>query len=405
MPSDPCGGGWRRAHCARSRAQPRERRYSGVSRVRHALLPCWSLAPMHALARARSQGTGARRRPVVDRRPDRGEGRIDPQQRPPVVAVSGARAALEAHYFLALPTETMVDVLMDKAKFQAYAEEIRLRVPRAVVLEEGHDEQALDVLSMPVVLKPVDRALVLAGVERTTRADTRAEARAVARRMRCAASSVVVQEWIDGDDDDIYFTLFVCDGQARIVALFTGRKMICAPPLVGSTALCVAATEEHQALAAQTQALVTHSRYHGIGGLEFKRHRCTGEFVVVEPTVGRADWQQEIATLCGVNIPAIAYRTVLGEPVESVGPIDPAVAWRASFRYRPRPGALPPGTRFVDGYFRRADPLPGVYSIYTYARTSALARLAKRALGVAELRQSRPVTEPIPVIQTSTIGG
>ncbi len=317
-----------------------------------------------------------------------------------VVAVSGARAALEAHYFLALPTETMVDVLMDKAKFQAYAEEIGLPMPRAVVLDEGADEHTLDVLSMPVVVKPADHEL--APAERTRRADTLAEAHTVARRMRCAASPVVVQEWIDGDDDDIYFTLFVCDGQARIVALFTGRKMICAPPLVGSTALCVAATEEHQALAAQTHAFVRDSHYHGIGGLEFKRHRRTGQFVVVEPTVGRADWQEEIATLCGVNIPAIAYRTALGQPVESVGAIDAAVAWRASLRYRPRAGALPPGTRFVDGYFRRADPLPGVYSVYTYAITSVLARLARRF--VKQLR-SRPVPEPIPVIQTSTIGG
>jgi D-aspartate ligase len=317
-----------------------------------------------------------------------------------VVAVSGARAALEAHYFLALPTETMVDVLIDKTKFQAYAEEIGLPVPRAVVLDEGADEQALDVLSMPVVVKPADHEL--APAERTTRADTLAEAHTVARRMRCAASSVVVQEWIDGDDDDIYFTLFVCDGQARIVALFTGRKMICDPPLVGSTALCVAAAEEHQALAAQTQAFVTHSRYHGIGGLEFKRHRRTGQFVVVEPTVGRADWQEEIATLCGVNIPAIAYRTALGEPVEPVAAIDAAVAWRASFKYRPRAGTLPPGTRMVDGYFRRADPLPGVYSLYIYARTLAPSRLAGR---LVEQWRSRPVTEPIPVMQTSTIGG
>jgi D-aspartate ligase len=325
-----------------------------------------------------------------------------------VVAVSGARAALKAHYFLALPTENMVDVLMDKAKFQPYAEEIGLPMPRAVVLDEGADEQALDVLSMPVVVKPADHER--APAERTTRADTLAEAHTVARRMRRAASSVLVQEWIDGDDDDIYFTLFVCDLQARIVALFTGRKMICAPPLVGSTALCVAATEEHQALTAQTQAFVTRSHYHGIGGLEFKRHRRTGEFVVVEPTVGRADWQQEIATLCGVNIPAIAYRTALGEPIESVGAIDPTVAWRESIRYRPRAGALPPGTRIVDGYFRRADPLPGVYSLYAYLRTSAPARLAGRF--VKQLRP-RPVTEPIRhdpninirVTQTSTTGG
>jgi D-aspartate ligase len=311
-----------------------------------------------------------------------------------VVAVSRARAALEAHYFVALPTEAMVDVLVDKASFQAYAEEIGLRVPRAVVLDQSHDEQALDVLSMPVVVKPADKALVLAGVvDRATRADTLAEARAVARRMRCAASSVVVQEWIDGDDDDIYFTLFVCDEQARIVALFTGRKMICAPPLVGSTALCVAATEEHEALAAQTQAFVAHSHYHGIGGLEFKRDRRTGQFVVVEPTVGRADWQEEIATLCGVNIPAIAYRTARGQPVESVGPIDPAVAWRASFRYRPRAGTLPPGTRCVDGYFRRTDPLPGLYGVYTTVITPVLARLTSRFV---KQRRSRPVAEPIP---------
>jgi len=320
-----------------------------------------------------------------------------------VAAVSRARAALDAHYFLALPTETMVDVLVDKAKFQPYAEEIGLRVPRAVVLDQGHDDQALDVLSMPVILKPAGKALVLAGVkQRATRADTLTEARAAARRMRCAASSALVQEWIDADDDDIYFTLFVCDRQARIVALFTGRKMICAPPLVGITALCVAATEEHQALAAQTQAFVTHSHYHGIGGLEFKRDRRTGQFVVVEPTVGRADWQEEIATLCGVNIPAIAYRTALGVPVESVGAIDPAVAWRVSFRYRPRAGTLPPGTRFVDGYFRRADPLPGVYSVYTYVITSVLGRLTTR---LVKQWRSQPVTEPIPVMQTSTIGG
>ena len=114
---------------------------------------------------------------------------------PQVAAVSRARAAFEAHYFLALPTETMVDVLVDKAKFQPFAEEIGLRVPRAVVLDQGHDEQALDVLSMPVVLKPAGKSLVLAGVkQRATRADTLTEARAVTRRMRCAASSVLVQE-------------------------------------------------------------------------------------------------------------------------------------------------------------------------------------------------------------------
>jgi predicted ATP-grasp superfamily ATP-dependent carboligase len=294
-----------------------------------------------------------------------------------VVAVSRARAELEAHYYLALPTVAMVDVLGDKAKFQSYAEEVGLRVPRAVILDDGRDLGALDTLTMPVILKPADKGLVLDElVERATRADTLDEARVVARRMRGAASSVVAQEWIDGNDDDIYFTFFVCDDQARIVALFTGRKIVCDPPRVGNTAVCVAALAEHQSLTEQTQTFVSHSRYAGIGGLEFKRDRRTGHFVVVEPTVGRTDWQEEIATLCGVNIPLIAYRTLLGKPSPSPGAMDPAVAWRSSVKYRLRAGALPPGTRIVDGYFRGADPLPGLYH---YLGTPLLVRLAQRA--------------------------
>jgi D-aspartate ligase len=324
-----------------------------------------------------------------------------------VLAVSRARAALQAHYLVALPSETTVELLMDKAKFQAYAEQIGIPVPRAVVLDAHNEDPALDTLSMPVVLKPVDRAVVLAGVERTTRAQTVAEARTIAQRMRATGCPVVVQEWIDGADDDIYFTLFVCDAQARIVALFTGRKVMCEPPLVGGTALCVAATaEDHQTLAALTQDLVTHTHYQGIGGLEFKRHRRTGQFVAVEPTVGRTDWQEEIATLCGTNIPAIAYHTALGQPAEPPTPIDPTVAWRVSFKYRPPTGTLPPGTRIVDGYFRPTDPLPGIYSVYTYVITSVLlGRLAHRVRRFVQLRRSRPAAEPIPVLHTSTIGG
>ena len=319
-----------------------------------------------------------------------------------VADVSRARGALEAHYFLAMPTEAMVEVLLDKAKFQAFAIDGGLRVPHAVILDEGRDEEELDALSMPVVVKPATKK-GLGLVEHATRADDLADARAVARRMLGVGSSVVVQEWIDGDDDDIYFTLFVCDSRARIVALFTGRKIMCEPPLIGDTALCVAAeTPVHQMLEALTADFVTSSRYYGIGGLEFKRDRRTGQFVVVEPTVGRVDWQAEIATLCGLNIPAIAYRTALGEPVETGGAIiDTAVAWRSSARYRPRAGVLLPGTRFVGGYFRRDDPLPAVYQcIWTLRR-----RLAVRTRLRNLLALSGPKTTTAPATPTLRAAG
>ena len=46
--------------------------------------------------------------------------------------------------------------------------------------------------------------------------------------------------------------------------------------------------------------------------MEFKRDARTGEFLMIEPTVGRVDWQEEVATLNGVNIPLAAYLHEIG---------------------------------------------------------------------------------------------
>ena len=79
----------------------------------------------------------------------------------------------------------------------------------------------------------------------------------------------------------------------------------------------------------------------------------------------------------------------------------PYVAWRVSIKYRPRARTLPPGTRIVDGYFRRAGPLPGVYSVAHWCLgASRTARAAFLSFGGRDLRRSRS-----PVIQTSAIGG
>jgi hypothetical protein len=50
----------------------------------------------------------------------------------------------------------------------------------------------------------------------------------------------------------------------------------------------------------------------GFGGIEYKRDARDGRFLIIEPTVGRTDWQEEVATLAGVNIPLMACRHELG---------------------------------------------------------------------------------------------
>jgi D-aspartate ligase len=279
-----------------------------------------------------------------------------------VESVSTFREELEHRFRFSLPSKEMVRTLADKTLFQKFAEKEGFPVPRTIIVREAADLPLLEDLAPPLVIKPNNFQLVSdRNVKRAVRVDTLEQARAVATDMLNGVGAIVVQEWIAGADSDIFFTLFACDSNSRTTALFSGRKLTCFPREVGSTALCSAAGDTGDELAELSLQFIARVHYKGVGSLEFKRDRRTGKFVVIEPTVGRTDWQEEIATLCGVNIPLTAYWTELGRSFEQT-PAEPApVAWRSSIRYQPPAGTLPGGTRIVDGHFRLTDPVPGLY--------------------------------------------
>jgi len=148
--------------------------------------------------------------------------------------------------------------------------------------------------------------------------------------------------------------------------------------------VCVAAPEAADELLAATLQFVTRVGYRGLGSLEFKRDRRSGRFLIIEPTVGRTDWQEEIATLCGVNLPLMTYFSELGQHSPRVAATYPPIAWRSSVGFR---APLAPGTRMVDGFLRWSDPMPALY-YYGYER--ALLRLCRKASQLSLLPRTFP---------------
>jgi predicted ATP-grasp superfamily ATP-dependent carboligase len=279
-----------------------------------------------------------------------------------VDAVSTFREELEPLFRMSLPSKEMVTLLADKTLFQKYAEREGFPVPRSTVITRSSELQLIGGLTLPLVIKPGDKTLVLSGqVERAVRVNTLERAQSEALRMLTRANRLVVQEWVDGADTEIYFTLFACDANCKVVAMFSGRKLLCDPPAVGNTAVCVAAPDHASELGSLSRQFIARVGYKGIGSLEFKFNRRDGKFIIIEPTVGRTDWQEEIATLCGANIPLITYWAEVGHQMEETPGERGEIAWRSSIEHRVPPGLLPAGTRTLDGYFRFADPLPGIY--------------------------------------------
>ncbi len=278
-----------------------------------------------------------------------------------VEAVSQWRAELEPCYRFLLPSEATVDLLNDKGRFHDFAMQEGFPVPRGIVVTSARGIAELDSMAAPVVVKPARKsALQHPGLDRATRFDTMDEAKAHCAALLKHNADAIVQEWIEGPDHGIYFCLFFCDAAGQPLRIFTGRKLSAFPPGVGSTATCIAAPEVQVQLEALTARLTTKVKFAGMGGLEFKRNENTGEFLIIEPTVGRTDWQEEVATLSGVNIPMAALAFATGQPVHTAAGGAEAIAWRTSLKHRAPKGLRDAGIRIVDGYWRATDPFPGL---------------------------------------------
>ena len=182
-----------------------------------------------------------------------------------------------------------------------------------------------------------------------------AQAQTLCADLLAQGGRFVVQEWIPGGDSQIYFCLFYCGRQGVPISMFTGRKIVSNPPGVGSTGICIAAPEASAHLEPLTRRFIEHVGFAGMGSLEFKWHDTRREFQIVEPTVGRTDWQEEIATLCGENIPLAAYCYELGLPI-AVARSRRNGIWREDFRQHWPAGMPRQRGHTYNGYWRITDP-------------------------------------------------
>jgi D-aspartate ligase len=294
-------------------------------------------------------------------------------QRLPLLRISEGRAALAEAYRMLLPAHEMLVQMENKEHLIAIASAAGLRLPRGLILNsEEALEQARD-LRCPLILKPADNDLGY--MQRFKKAYILDDMDAVARLARDVwpyYRNLVVQEWVGGGDEQIYFCLQYRDAEGRVVSAFVGRKLLSWPPGKGATAACTVADGYHEEVRAMADRLFDRVGLCGFGSIELKRDPATGDFYLIEPTVGRTDQQEEVATLNGVNIPYAAYCDLTGAPLptQQKTPRRPKTwrdplptRWaqqqlRAEGRAAPSLRSTPPGV--IDAYFRWDDPLPGL---------------------------------------------
>jgi D-aspartate ligase len=313
-----------------------------------------------------------------------------------VLAVSQYRDVLADSYRFVLPDHENLARLIDKTQFALAAIEEGLPIPRTSVVRcSGDVEAAVTSAHFPCLIKPwritaqweaatnCRKALWVHSVD---------ELRTLYKAVCDTEPRLLVQDWIEGRDDDIYATFVYFNRQSQPLVSFGSRKLRQWPPLLGCTS---AAVPHHDpGLERRTVTILQRMGLQGLGSIEWKRDAQTGRYLIVEPTVGRCDLNSPVSLLSRLNVPYLAYCDAAGLPLPSMKAQPRAGCWIQeeyeifSVLYYRRYGELTlrEWWRSLKGnptcaYWSWRDPMPGIrlaLSLIRRALGKALSRFAAR---------------------------
>lgn len=262
----------------------------------------------------------------------------------PVLWISESRKEIEEFYEINLPDHSVVELLMDKNRFHELSIKEGWPLPMTWGIDNRDELGArLKEIVYPCILKPRIKNMEFrkntfkkAFIVRDER-----ELIAVYDWVAQWEREVVIQEWIEGGDDRIAYCLTYYGRRGEPLVLFAGRKLRQHPIKCGNTAIAEPAPKEwEESIIALTDTIFHKVGFKGLGSIEYKMRPHTNTPVIMEPTVGRTNYQNEVAVINGVNIPAIAYYDLTKQDcrftVSSSGPvklIDGKGEIKAAFDY------------------------------------------------------------------------
>jgi predicted ATP-grasp superfamily ATP-dependent carboligase len=232
-----------------------------------------------------------------------------------VLALSQHRALLADRFLIALPDADTVEMLVDKARFHSFALSHGLPVPPTFFLRDRSDAiAAAGAVSYPAVLKPTIKSTAwqrhASKAYRVSGPDQLLE---LYDRYSRWAECLIVQDWIEGDDSAHYTCNCYFNKTSQPLVSFTTRKLR-QWPIFGGEA-CLAEESSNPIVARVTARIFELAGHCGLGYLEMKQDARTGEYLIIEPNVGRPTGRSAMAEAAGVELLYTYYCDLTGRPL------------------------------------------------------------------------------------------
>jgi D-aspartate ligase len=233
-----------------------------------------------------------------------------------VLLISRNRERLMNWYHVALPAPETVEMLMDKIRFYTYAQTQGLPIPGTFFLKTRADvEQAAEKLTFPCILKPPMKTPTW---EKNTKAkvykvNSAQELLELYDRCSRWAEVLMVQEWIEGGDANLYSCNCYFNANAEPLVTFIARKLRQWPPETGTS--CLGEECRNDEVLQESIRLFKSVNYYGLGYVEMKRDQRTGKHYIIEPNIGRPTGRSAITEAGGVELLYTKYCDQVGWPL------------------------------------------------------------------------------------------
>lgn len=233
-----------------------------------------------------------------------------------VLLISRRRKELETWYHIALPYRDNVELLMDKAKFYAFAMKEGFSIPKTFMIRNREDaEKAAKQLRFPCLVKPsLKNPLWFEKAKKKVLHVSQGEdLLGVYDRFHDCAEVLIAQELIEGSDATLYSFNGYFDAKSQPLATFIARKIRQYPPHNGVSSLGVEVRND--VVLEESLRLFKHFNYHGLGYLEMKKDALSGKHYIIEPNIGRPTGRSAISEAGGVDMLYTKYCDLVGLPL------------------------------------------------------------------------------------------
>ncbi len=245
-----------------------------------------------------------------------------------VQIVSRRREELDPWFLYRLPSKEVLELFLDKKSFYKIAIERNYPLPKTYFTDEAHDIDSIArEIQYPCLIKPYQPTAIWRETfdTRLFLADSPDTLRRLYDIIFPVHQDLIIQEYMTGDDADVFWGVTYLGADQKPLAVWSGRKLRMYPRGFGTATL--AESRHDPWAAAETVRILQDVGHVGYGVVEYKNDRRDGKPKITEATGGRTWFPHGIVTRSGINLPFIWYRELLGETVEPQTVFEDGIKW------------------------------------------------------------------------------